>query len=285
MVYKASCVLEGGAMMGVYTAGVLDVLIEKNIYFTHAIGVSAGSANAIDYAAGQLGRTINCMAVKNKHLRFFGIESIKRSHRFYDFEMCFQKFADIHFPFDYEAFAKSPVSCEVVATDITSGKPVYLKCAREGKQMVRAARASSSLPFLSDFYDCDGYLCLDGGITDSIPFERAQTYGNDKMVIVLTKPYGTRKEPPKRLTRILTFLKYHRYPKLIEAMNTRFRMYNRQAAAVEMLEKQGKVFVFRPDKLYVGRMEQDYDKLMKGYQAGVDDAKRRLDELLAYLNS
>ena len=43
---KTGLVLEGGAMRGLFTAGVIDVMMENGIEFDGGIGVSAGAASA-----------------------------------------------------------------------------------------------------------------------------------------------------------------------------------------------------------------------------------------------
>lgn len=285
MLYEASCVLEGGAMMGVYTAGILDVLIENDIYFSHVVGVSAGAANAINYAGGMHGRTVNCMAVEDRKIQFFGLGTLLRRHVFYDFDLCFFEFADKYIPFDYESFNASPVECEAVVTDVNTGRAVYLPCTKKDKEMVAVARASASMPFFSKIYKCQGYDCLDGGVADSVPIVRAKSYGNEKIIIVRTKPKGFRREAPGRLSRLMIKIKYGRYPNFVKAMLNRYSAYNKVAEECEQLEAEGKAFVFYPESVLVRRMEKDREKLMAAYDAGRRDATAQLSALKAYLSS
>ena len=213
-----------------------------------------------------------------------GLPSLLRRRKFYDFELCFEGFADKYIPFDYKAFAKSPVQTEVVATNCETGKPVYIKCSAEDKQVIRASRASASLPFFSKIYDFEGIQCLDGGIAKSIPIERAMSYGNDKIIVVLTKEPEYRKAPISSFRRRLISKTYQGYPELIKTMENRYYDYNTDIELVEQLERDGKAFVFRPARRLVSRHESNYDKLRKGYAVGIADAEKRFDELREYLN-
>lgn len=283
MLYQASLLCEGGAMAGVYTAGVLDVLMEHDIYFSHVIGVSIGSCNAIDFASGQIGRTIDCMAVKDKRLIYAGLPCLLRRHKLYDFDMCFQGFADRYIPFDYEAFGRSPIYTEVVATDCETGEPLYIPCKAEDKQVIRASRASSSLPFLSEIYEFEGHKCLDGGIAKSIPIDRAIGFGNEKLIVILTKPAGYRKVPSSPAVKAAARRKYRSYPRLQAALNSRYLDYNTDIERVEKMADSGELYLFRPPRKLVKRHESNYGRLRAGYDAARQDAEQRLEELLVYL--
>lgn len=270
-------------MAGVYTAGVLDVLMEHDIYFSHVIGVSIGSCNAIDFASGQIGRTIDCMAVKDKNLIYAGLPCLIRRHKLYDFDMCFQGFADQHIPFDYDAFGRSPIYTEVVATDCETGEPLYIPCKADDGQVIRASRASSSMPFLSEIYEFEGHKCLDGGVAKSIPIDRAISFGNKKIIVILTKPTGYRKSPNSPAVRAAVHIKYRLYPQLQVALNNRYMDYNKDVERVEKMAGSGELYLFRPPYKLVKRHESNYGRLRAGYETARKDAEQRLDEMLFYL--
>lgn len=283
MVYQASLVCEGGAMAGVYTAGVLDVLMEHDIYFSHVIGVSVGSCNAIDYVSGQIGRTIDCIAVKDKHLAYSGPRCLLRCGRLYDFNLCFRDFPEQYFPFDYEAFGRSPIYIEVVATDCETGEPLFIRCKAEGKQVMRASRASSSMPFLSEIYEFEGHKCLDGGVAKSIPIDRAISFGNEKIIVILTKPAGYRKTPNGSIAKAVIRKKYRAYPKLQAALNHRYMDYNTDIERVEKMADSGELYLFRPPHKLVSRHESNYGRLRAGYDIARENAEQQVDGLLDYL--
>ena len=284
MVYKATLVCEGGAMLGVYTAGILDVFLENDIIFDHAIGVSIGAGTLICYSALQKNRAINCMAIKDKDIAYVGFKSLVKKRQLFDYDLCYEGFGDLYVPFDYDAFAKSPVQTEVVVTDFRTGKPAYIKCVAKYHQVMDAARASGTLPIVSKPFPLEGIECLDGGIADPIPLERAKSYGNDKIVIIMTKIPGFRKEVDDDWRKDLLDRYYKDYPPIREALDKRAKVYNQEADLIDILEKEGKIFVFRPYEWPCSRIESDYDKLRAGYAMGVNDAKVRINELLDYLN-
>lgn len=270
-------------MAGVYTAGVLDVLMEHNIYLSHVIGVSIGSCNAIDYGSGQIGRTIDCMAVKDKRLAYSGLRCLLQRGKLYDFDLCFEDFPSRYIPFDYEAFGRSRMHIEVVTTDCETGQPLYIPCKAEHEQVMRASRASSSLPFFSEIYDFEGHKCLDGGVSKSIPIDRAIGYGNEKLVAILTKPPGYRKSPNGTFMKNAIRWKYREYPRLQETMNNRHKDYNTDIERVEKMADAGELFLFRPPHKLVNRHESNYNKLRAGYEVARRDAEEHLEELLTYL--
>lgn len=281
---KATLVLEGGGLQGVYTSGVVDAMMQDDLWFDHVIGVSAGACNAMDYASCQPGRTFECMAVDNKEQRFFGIRSLLKDGHFYNFEKCFQQFADHDFPYDYKEIDESGIQCDVVGTDVRSGKPHYFRCTGKNHQVIAAARASSSIPFLSKPYTVDGVPCLDGGVSDSIPIRYADTYGNAKKVVVLTKHKGYRKKRWNPAANEIVKIHYRKYPLFAEALINRYSMYDKQIEEVEKEEREGKIFVFRPETEYVSHYETDHAKLVNCYQHGIEDYKKQRDQLMQYLN-
>ena len=283
--YKATMLCEGGAMAGVYTAGVLDVLMENNIYTTHAIGVSIGSCNSIDYVSGQIGRTIDCMAVKDKKLIYAGPRALFMRGKFYDFEMCFDKFATKYIPFDFDSYYSSPVHSEVVVTNCLTGEPWYVESNKEGFDIMCASRASASLPFFTKPYYFRGIPCLDGGTSKSIPIDRALSYGNDKIIAIITKEPGYYKTPFSKGFERFTRLYYRKYPKVAAALINRYNDYNTDLRKVEKLAEEGKVLLLRPEHKLVKRHETNYEELREGYEWSREDTKKRLPEIVAYLES
>ena len=55
---KTGLIMEGGAMRGLFTAGVTDVLMQRGVRFDGAVGVSAGAAFGCNYKSGQIGRVL-----------------------------------------------------------------------------------------------------------------------------------------------------------------------------------------------------------------------------------
>lgn len=282
---KITLILEGGGLQGVYSAGVVDGMMQDAFWCRNVIGVSAGACNAMDYASCQPGRTFQCMAVEDKNLRFFGIRSLLKDGKFYNFEKCFQQFADHDFPYDYDQLDASGIQCDVIASDVEKGEAHCFHCHGCDHQVIKAARGSSSIPFLAKPYEVEGIQCLDGGVTNSIPLLYAEeNYENNKIIVVLTKPYGYRKRKWNAIANAIVKMHYRKYPEFARALINRYAMYDKQIEEVEKQEKEGRIFVYRPAETYVSHYETNHDKLLNCYSHGLEDWKNRKKDLQAYLD-
>lgn len=281
---RQGLILEGGATRGVFTAGVLDYLMEREFYFPYVVGVSAGSCNAIDYVSRQKGRTRECMIIREKQYSYLNKDLKKMIHErsLFDMDMIFDRFPREIFPFDFETYFSSPMECELVLTNCVTGKAEYLREKSDKDRLMALARASSSMPLASPMVYVDGVPYLDGGISDSIPIIHALKTGHQKNVIVLTRNYGYRKKV-KGHTKRLYHAAYRKYPNLVRALVTRALVYNRTLDLIEKWELEGKVFVIRPQIPPVSRVEQDYEVLTNFYQHGYDRMKRQYEEMVRFL--
>lgn len=267
-------VLEGGGMRGVFTSGVLDYMIDYNITFPYLVGVSAGSSNALSYAAHQRGRGKYIFADLQMERHYLGMRNIWRHHSIMDMDLLYHELPEEIWPYDYAAYRENPMRVESVATDCITGKAVYLEEKEDPKRIIDIVKASSSLPFVCPIVHVDGRPMLDGGITDSIPLQHALDLGYDHAVVVLTRQYGYRKE--EKDVKIPPFI-YNRYPKLREAICTRAARYNAQVELVEQLEREGSITVIRPDHpVEVARIETNMDKMNTLYRHGFEMAERIL---------
>lgn len=280
--YKATFVLEGGATRGVYTAGVLDYFMKKNLKVTDIIGVSAGACNAVDYISDQIGRSKDCLIITEKKNRFYGFDKLVKKGNFLDMDLMFDEFANKVFPFDYDEFLASPTKCEIVVTNCMKGKADYL-VAKGKEDIMRMCRASSSVPILAPMVSIDNIPYLDGGIADSVPIKRAMEYGNEKIVVILTRNQGYRKKIPSKATLKMCRHKYYKFPNLIKAIENRYIMYNETMDYINQLERLGKIYVMRPTIPVVSRFERRVEKLMEFYQHGYNDGKNEYKQIIEYL--
>ena len=263
---KTALVLEGGGMRGVFTCGVLDYFMDHNIYFPYTVGVSAGASNGLSYMSHQRGRAkvANIYLLDKYH--YIGLKYLFTQRNIMDFRLMFHDFPERIIPYRYDVYAANPHRFESVTTDCVTGKAVYWEEKRDEKRIIDIVKASCSLPFGCPIAYVDGRPMLDGGIADSIPFQRAFSQGYEKVVVVLTRNAGYRKSEKKPY--IPGFL-YKNYPRLKEAIRTRGQMYNHQLDQLEELERQGKAVVIRPvTPIQVGRMEKNVDKLQHLYDEG-----------------
>lgn len=266
---KTALVLEGGAMRGIYTCGVLDAFIDKKIDFDYVIGVSAGAAFGSSYISKQRGRNLEIYERFVNDKRYVSYENLLKEGSLFGLKFVYEDIPRIHVPFDFDAYYKSPCKFYSVVTNIETGKPEYFDKTPEDKNF-DIFKASCALPMFSPVIKIkDGYY-LDGGITDPIPFEKPLADGYDKLVVVLTQDKTYRKKKQSFLSAIK--LKYRKYPKIYEVMSARHKVYNAQLDKLDKLEKEGKALIIRPDKpVEFKRIETDLTKLKKLYHTGEYD--------------
>ena len=281
---KVGLVLEGGALRGIYTAGVLDVLLKENIKVDTIIGVSAGALFGVNYKSNQPGRAIryNLKYCNNKN--YISYYSFFTTGNIVNKDFCFNKLVNELDPFDYETFAKSKIDFYATVTNIETGKAEYhlLKDLRKEKDS-EYLRASGSMPFVSQPVEIDGKKYLDGAIGDSIPVDKMLTMSVDKIIVVPTRPIEFRR---RKKTTIFNKLKYRKYPIFADKLSNRYKMYNKEVERIIDLENQGKVFVIRPSRLVnIKRLEKNPEIIQEMYDLGVSDTKSKLKELKKYLES
>ena len=274
-------VLEGGGMRGLYTCGVLEYFMENDLYFKYVIGVSAGACNAASYISRQQRRNEKVIIGFVKDWRYMSLRNLILSKSYFGMDFIFDEIPNQHVPFDFRTFYESPGVFLVGATDCQTGKSIYLNKDDLGEQF-QALRASASLPMLSPIVNYKGYELLDGGISDAIPIKKSIEDGNTKNIIVLTRNKGYRKRPGK--FNALLKLSYRNYPHLIETMQNRYKNYNETLDYIEHLEDEGKALVIRPsNKLEVGRLEKDPQKLYRLLHQGYEDTKRSYERIIEFV--
>ena len=279
---EAALVLEGGGTRGVFTAGVLDYLMEKEVKFPYVIGVSAGACNAIDYVSKQIGRTKDCTIIQDRKNRYIGTKDALKKGYLFDMDRLFDEYPNRLFPFDFDTYIASDIQCEVVVTNCLTGEAMYLSEKQDKERLLTICRASSSIPLISPVVDVDGIPCVDGGVADSVPLIHSMKLGHQKNVVVLTRNKGYRKKAPGK-SRLLYTAALKKYPNLLNALLNRYRNYNRVMELVEKWEEEGHIFVIRPEVEPVSRTEQNVEKLTEFYDHGYQLMKQRMEEMQAYL--
>ena len=279
---KYGLVLEGGAMRGLFSAGVIDVLMENNIILDGTVGVSAGAAFGCNYKSGQIRRAIRYNTRFCRDKRYCSKRSLIKTGDLFGAEFCYHTVPQELDIFDNAAFAASPMEFWVVATDITTGKAVYHKCGPIDYDELEWIRASASMPVVARIVEVGGYKLLDGGISDSIPLRFMESRGYDRNVVVLTQPRDYVKKPASGIS--LMKMKYRKYPELIKAAENRHKMYNSELKYIRGVEEKGNAFVIAPEEsLPVGHVEHDPDVMREVYRIGRRIAKERLEALKAFL--
>lgn len=279
---KTGLVLEGGAMRGLFTAGVMDVMMDAGIEFNGIIGVSAGSSFGCNYKSRQPGRVIRYNLRFRNDPRYMGFRTLLRTGNLVGAEFAYHTLPLELDIFDSEEFEHNPTEFHLVTTDVETGEPVYYRMDRVTYESLEWLRASASMPIVTRPVKVDdGRLMLDGGISDSIPLKYFNDIGYGRNVVVLTQPRNFMKKPatmwPFRL-----FMR--RYPKIIEAMAHRHEMYNAQLQYVASQAAAGKAFVIAPDRpLPIGRVETNARNMRAVYETGRTTARRLLPALTTFM--
>ena len=274
---NTALVLEGGGLRGVFTCGVLDCFMDKGIRFPFTVGVSAGACNGLSYMSGQRGRAKSSnIDLMDKH-HYVGFKYLLTQGCIMDYKLLFEDFPEKIIPYDYEAYFANTDRFVMVTTNCLTGKAEYLEEKSDSKRVMDIVRASSSLPYVTKITYVDGVPMLDGGIADSIPVEYARSQGYERMVVILTRNKGYRKNE-KQLP-VPKFI-YRKYPELRKTLASRNAEYNRTMEMIERLEEEGRMTVIRPvHPIEVDRMEKDTDKLRALYQEGYELAESFLATL------
>lgn len=275
--------LEGGAMRGMYTAGVLDVLMQNKIPIDGIIGVSAGALFGMNYKSKQIGRVLRYNRKYAANKDYMGFHSLLTTGNIMNEDFCFHKLVTDLDPVDFEAYRNAKEDFYAVVTNMNTGKAEYIRLDDlEKEDQLEYLRASGSMPFLSRPVSINGQLYLDGGIADSIPIDRLLRMNYEKIIVVLTRPRDYRK---KKSPSMLPKLYYRNYPRLVSAINSRYKTYNKQLEQVLELEAAGRIFVFRPSRYVpIRRIERNVAKIQEMYDLGKADALERKNALLHYLS-
>lgn len=280
---KKGLVLEGGAMRGMFTCGVIDVLMENNIEFDGLSGISAGAIFGCNYKSKQIGRGVRYNKKWGRDPRYFGFRSLILTGDLYGYDFCYHKIIDELDPIDKKTYKENDIDFFIGASDIENGIIRYFNSREVDAQTIEWIRASASMPLVSNIVEVDGYKLLDGGMMDPIPYSIMLKNNYDKNVIVLTQP----RDFIKKKTGVIPILqlKYHKYPKLVEAMANRHNLYNNQLAEIRELEKEHKVYVIAPtESLNIKRTENNPDELERVYQIGRKVASEQIAEIKNYLS-
>lgn len=279
---KSGLVLEGGGMRGVYTGGVLEKLLEEEIFVDYVIGVSAGACHASSYISRQHGRNREVTIGYVNHPEYISVKNLLVKHELFGMDLIFDKIPNSLVPFDYERFTEATEEFVVGATDCLTGEAVYFEKPARPEDVLAIVRASSSLPLMSQPVEFAGRLLMDGSIADPLPIQKALSDGVTKPIIVLTRERGYRKKKSRFAKILPAFVR--RYPAIAETMENRHITYNETMEFIEQLESDGQAMVIRPMNLYKIRgIERDSVKLENLYNQGYQDATVRFDELLDFL--
>jgi predicted patatin/cPLA2 family phospholipase len=278
---KKGLVLEGGAMRGLFTAGIIDVMMEAGVEPDGLIGVSAGAAFGCNYKSRQPGRAIRYNTRFAKDARYSGLKSLLTTGDYFNAQFGYHIVPYQYDLFDVGTFEQNPMEFIVVCTDVLTGQAVYHKMDRVDYDELEWLRASASMPLASKVVEVAEHKLLDGGVADSLPLAYFESIGYDRNVVILTQPEGYVKHRTKLM--LLMRIGLRRYPEMIQAMDRRYLMYNRELEFVRQAEREGRCLVIRPDeKLPIGHISHDPEEMKHVYQIGREMGDRYIERIKAF---
>lgn len=277
---NSALILEGGGMRGIFTSGVLDAFLEKDIHLPYVIGVSMGAYTGASYITNQKCRNkevlIDCISSDD----FFDIKRVFTNESILHSDFVFIMMNKFKNPFDYCAFNRSTKRFLSVATNVETGRPHYFE-----KDKIncfeKTLKASCAYPGLTDFVKINDISYIDGGVSDPIPYKKALLDGNKKLLIVLTHPKGYVEKSPWYLN--ASSVVYKEYPNLVEILKKRHEKYNKTLKELERLEEKGVAYIIRPDT-DISILTRDFEKLNKSYSEGYEKVIKQTEEIQLFLN-
>ena len=281
---KTGLVLEGGALRTIFSSGVCDAFLDAGLPMPdYTIGVSAGIAYGVSYLSRQSRRNLDLLMHYANDRRYMGWGNFfdPRNRSYFGLKFAYETIPNELVPFDYDAFEAYPGQAEAVVTNLLTGQPEYRPVPRRDENF-RLLQATCAMPVLFQPIRLDGGIpYLDGGCSDAIPWKRALEVGCDRVVVVLTRERGYRKEPEQLMP--LFRRVYRKYPAFVEDLRTRAERYNQCRAELFALEEAGKVLVIEPkDTRGFSRTERDRKKILALWQEGYFAAHRRAEEVWAF---
>ncbi len=275
-------VMEGGSMRGMFTCGVLDVLMENGVTFDGAGGVSAGAVFGCNFKSGQIGRGIRYNKKYCADPRYASMRSLVKTGDYYGADFCYRTLPDELDVFDREAFRTDPTAFYIGATDANTGESVWHTCSDGGTEDLLWMRASASMPVFARPVEIDGRILYDGGIASPTPYRYMESLGYRRNVVILTQPADYRKAPNRMMPALRLLLR--RFPRLLETIASRHERYNAHIAYIRERERAGEALVIcPPEPLNIGFAEKKPDELERVYRCGREEAERRLDPVRAFL--
>ena len=276
---EVALVLEGGAMRGLYTAGVLDVFMENDLKVNTIFGVSAGALFGINYKSGQIGRALRYNLKYAHDKRYMGMYSLLTTGDVMNREFCFNKLVYELDPLDFETYNSSDVKFYAVVTNVETGKAEYIEIS-DAKRDMEYLRASGSMPFVSNLVEINGNKYLDGAVADPIPYKKALDMGYEKFIVIQTRPA----DYIKSKSRLPYGLVYKKYPEFVKTAKSAYINYNETLDLIRKYEREGKIIVLRPsEKIKMRRVEKNLSKLQAIYDVGVKDCNNNLSRIKEYI--
>lgn len=272
-------------MRSVFSAGVLDFFLEKEISIPNVLAISAGAYAGMNYVSGQKGRVIDAVINPLKDYKYMGLGTYIKKGTFFDMEYLFHEVPKTRCPYDFAKLKEYPGRFITSTVNCQTGENVYYEEFQDAEEFYTICQAANSLPLIAKVTMIEGSPMLDGGMADAIPVRKALDEGWEKLIVVFTRDKNYRKKPGKGMYMKAIRLVYRRYPQFLKMIQDRSRRYNEALDLVAELEREGRAFVIRPSRITIGNDESNVDKLMEYYRHGYESAQERFEELKRFLEA
>lgn len=267
-------VVEGGAMRGIFAAGVLDAFMQQGFNpFSLCLGVSAGATNLASFLAGMYQRNFKVYTDYSLRPEFISWCKFIMGGHLLDLDWLW----DItirELRIDIPRIINGDQRFLVGVTSAESGVVNYINPSADNIEEL--LKASSSIPVLyRKQVSIDGQQYVDGGLADPIPVEEAWRQGARRIMVVRSrkKDYAMPLKTPSTLYRY--YLK--EYPNLFQAAVSRPRHY---ARAIEFLRNppQGVqiIEINPPEGFRTTRLTRNIEVLKSDYQLGVSAGREAM---------
>lgn len=280
LIKDTSLIVEGGTFRAIYSAGVLDALLEEGIVMPYVAAISAGAISSVSYMSKQIGRTQRIFMTYRNDPRYMGWRNILKEKSYIGLDFAYNILPNELELFDWDTYFNYPGEVEFGVTNAYTGQIEYMD-AFQMDPHCQLLRATCAIPFMFPEIKIDDVPYFDGGLSNSIPVQRAIDKGYDKHVLILTREDGYVKST-SRQTKLVTKLYEKKYPQLAKSMLARSVMYNEQLRQCKKLEASGAAFIFKPDYA-LSSFESKEVNMQANYDMGYRHARERMAELTAFL--
>jgi predicted patatin/cPLA2 family phospholipase len=277
-IHDTALIFEGGGMRASYTAGILNNLLENEIYFDYVAGISAGASHSVNYLSRDIIRAKRSFVDFVLDPNFGGWKSFFKGNGYFNAHYIYEQthYPNAYLPFDFHTFMANPARLRIGAFDMQNGKMKYFSKddMHDVQTLMKIVRSSSSMPIFMPPTQIDTSLYTDGGLGGGIALDIAKQDGHKKFFIILSRPKGYKKSPIKLKSALKTV--YKKYPLAADAMINRHIIYNQTLDELHSLEKKGRAYLVFPDSMPVSNRETNFYKLSESYKMGYVQGRRDL---------
>ncbi len=280
---KIGLVLEGGGMRGAYTAGALAWLLDNQVEFDYHVGISAGAVHLYSYLLKNKDFLYDISVKYMSDKRNVGITPLLKEKRYVGYKYMFDDLLPQQLHFDITPVKTGNLPAEIGIYDLNQCKTVFFS-PQDMDDDMKMIKASCTLPIAGHIINTDQYRFLDGGISIMIPIERSIDKGNDKHLIIITKPEGYVRKAANAFMRWMMNFNYRKYPQMVHHYTHRHESYNNQMSLIKNLTEQGSGYLIRPSKtIPVKRFSGDPENLKKLYDLGYQDMENQKEAIFSFM--